>query len=95
MIHLNPPQDLTGLYDFRKPAAVRTEARYTAADRASLKARMRKVGLSYRKAAPQVGVCFNYLCDILNSRRPHTGHAVCSRLEDLITDTESDRQKAA
>jgi hypothetical protein len=51
----------------------------------SLKIRMRRAGLSYRRVAPLIGCHFSYLSDILNGRRLHPGYAVRQRLADLIS----------
>lgn len=56
---------------------------------------MRKVGLSYRQAAPRVGVNYRYLWDILHGRRLHAGHAVCERLDAVLGEMESKQMKEA
>lgn len=34
-----------------------------------LKVKLKEAGLSYRKAAPQLGVTYQYLSDVLNGKR--------------------------
>lgn len=49
--------------------------------RTAAKRRLKEVGLSYRSAAPRLGVCYQHLCSVLNGRRE--SQRLLKKIEEL------------
>lgn len=56
---------------------------------ASLIARMKRAGLSYREAARQLDYHWTYLWEVLHGKRMNPGYRVRKRLDALLTDLEA------